>query len=186
MQEPLGHCQAGTAPDLPFFPWCIHLLDQSTSVALMQSGQERSLPAIFPSTQKSGWKGVFQREGLWLWPSSTLAVVTVLWNTPNLHPLSAFTSLHHLQKQAPTPCGNKQRVSPKKAQFPHHRRNKPSHFCLTSCENNSNSTLESHLISNVSFSLQSSPAFPDGKAPTTCLCISSLSLSAYLLSTLLS
>lgn len=122
LQEPLGHCQAGRAPHLPFLPWCVHLLDQSTSEALVQSGQEGlavaegSLPAIFPSSQKSGWKGVFQREGLWLWPSSSLAVVTVLWNTPNFHPLSALTSLHHLQKQALTPCGNRG-CHPKKHNF---------------------------------------------------------------------
>lgn len=116
----MGAHSLGEVLDLPHFPWFIHLLDRSTSVVLVQLGQEGLAVAEGGHPQPTppmlhrnvGGKGLFQREGLWLWPSTTLSVITVLWNTAILRPLSAFISLPRLQQRALTPHGSKQGVSP--------------------------------------------------------------------------
>lgn len=99
------------------FPWYIHLLHQRCGacsveilVPLGQRGQERlalvegvhTQPGLLiphrnlGSLAPKGGKGLFQREGLWLWPSTTLSLMIVVWKVPTLHPLSVFISLHHL------------------------------------------------------------------------------------------
>lgn len=55
----------------------------------------RNLGSLDGSIPKDG-KRLFQREGAWLWPSTALSAIIVVWKTLILHPLSAFISLHHL------------------------------------------------------------------------------------------